>query len=471
MARGFPPVELDQTLYDLYSLDGGDPNSVAHVIALAPPFKCAASLPVNTKYIYQTPMAPPLDAEVYARICLGNGAQNHGFMSGPIPLYLFDIDPPPYDIANKSVESPPAAQTDAQRVYDCLVPWQRPKLNFISDPDAFRPKPNVHISPYPPLDFLDNHPCILSQETHYGLLSKRNLALSGLPTPPSDVIEGQLSPEDVQDNFKVETETQRILDAVRAKPAPFVVKFPQSLSGQGVFVIRDETAKKARLPILETEVARMIRTLTPDNVQLQPVSLILQEVVPGDNTRNLSLFITRSGRAVLISCAEQFLDAEGIYRGSILDYCQQGELEAQFRDTIDQVAVYVHRNGFYGPMGADVMTDPTDGRQYVVDLNVRITGDYMMGPLRGHFLERRGLTVSFVITPLVVLGNRDQFEERFAKEMMNGRLIIIGWARGKGGRSGRHEYSVASVAIGGRDREHALELVGRINELALSKPQ
>ncbi|KAE8150731.1 solid-state culture-specific ATP-grasp domain protein [Aspergillus avenaceus] len=469
MAPQFPPVELDRTLHDLYAEDNGDPNNVAHVIALAPPFQCAAPLPPNKKYIYQTPMAPRLDGDVYARICLGNGAQNHGFMSGPIPLYLFDIDPPQYDVANLQIESPPAARTDAHRVYNCLVPWQRPKLRFISDPQTF--KPSAPVSPYPPLDFLDKHACIVSQEAHYGLLSKRNLALSGLPAAPGTVIEGSLAPEEVQDEEKVARETQRMLDVVRARPTPFVLKFPQSLSGQGVFVMSDEESKASRMPFLEGEVARMIRTLTPENAVLSPVSLVIQAFIPGNYTRNLSLFITHAGRPIFISCAEQFLDDEGIYRGSILDYHAQEELEGQYKDTIEKVAAHVHKQGFYGPMGADVMTDPSTGTQYIVDLNVRITGDYMMGPLRGHFLERRGLAVSYLITPLVVLGDRDAFEERFESEMMEGRMIVIGWVRGKGGRSGKHVYSVASVVIGGRDREHALELVGRVNALALAKPQ
>ncbi|KAF2268082.1 hypothetical protein CC78DRAFT_576631 [Lojkania enalia] len=467
MPSQIPLVQLDRTLYDLYSIDGGDPNEVAHVLALAPPNGSASSsLPENLKYTFQSPMAPNLDNGIFARICLGNGSQNHAFMAGPIQLYLFDIDPPEHDVINGTVESPPAHHTDAQRNYNALVSSQRPRLSFIQNPNRFKPNKGVKASPYPPLDFLDNHPTVVSQDAHYRLMSKRDLALSGLPTPKTQVIEGRLSPTEALDDTLVEAEAQRIIQAVRDRSTPFVIKFPQSLAGQGVFVVRDEATKANRIRLLELEVPRMIRRLTPDNAHLQPVSLLLQDCVDGD-TRNQSIFVTRSGRAEFVSTAEQFLDAEGIWRASILDYKRQGELEQMYRGVIDKVAAYVHSKGFYGPMGCDVMTD-SKGNQYVVDLNVRLTGDYMMGPLRGHFYARRGLRYSYLITPLAVLGNRDRFEQRFEKELTEGRMVIVGWARGK---KGKHEYSICSVVIGGKDHEHVLELADRVNAIALPKPE
>ncbi|KAL8730390.1 MAG: hypothetical protein Q9181_004687, partial [Wetmoreana brouardii] len=129
--------------------------------------------------------------------------------------------------------------------------------------------------------------------------------------------------------------------------------------------------------------------------------------VGGEKEPESELGSSRVGGAVFVSCAEQFLDEEGIYRGSVLDYHRQDEFEARYRAMIDQIAAHAHSQGFYGPMGADIMTD-RDRKRFVVDLNVRLTGDFMMGPLRGHFLERWGLGLSYLITPLVILGNRDQ---------------------------------------------------------------
>jgi len=308
-------------------------------------------------------------------------------------LYLFDIDPPEYDIVNGLVESPPAHRTDAAKVIEGIVISQRPKIEYISDATTFQAPPGVLIFAYPPQDFLDKHPAIMSQELNYKLQSKRELVFSGLPTPNTDVIDTVLEPVDIADSAKVEAESQRILEIIRSHRFPFVIKFPLAVGGLGVFVVRNELqlAAAEKLGRLAEEIPRMLRSIKPENAHLHPACLCLQDVVDGGTTRNLSIFVTKEGRAEFLSCCEQFIDEEdGIWRGSIIDYARQEELERQYRPLIDQMAAYVYGYGFYGPMGGDVMTDGS-GNQFIVDLNTRVTGDVMMGPLRGHYYERRGM--------------------------------------------------------------------------------
>jgi hypothetical protein len=79
----YPQVKLDWTLHDLYSLDGGNPDKTAIVMSGPIPFgSVSSSLPANTKYVYQSPTAPNLGRDVYARLGLGNGTQNHYFSAG-----------------------------------------------------------------------------------------------------------------------------------------------------------------------------------------------------------------------------------------------------------------------------------------------------------------------------------------------------------------------------------------------------
>lgn len=95
MAPTLPTITLDQTLFDLYSLDGGNGHEVGFVMAVPPPGpQVAPSFPKPVKYAYQSPRYPKLDNDIYARICLGSAAQYHAFQTGPIPLYLFDVEPP-----------------------------------------------------------------------------------------------------------------------------------------------------------------------------------------------------------------------------------------------------------------------------------------------------------------------------------------------------------------------------------------
>ena len=464
----FSQVELDWTLHDLYSLDGGDPDKTSIVMSGPIPFgSVSSSLPANTKYVYQSPTAPDLGRDVYARIGLGNGTQNHYFSAGPMNVYLFDIEHPKHDVENNCVESPPSHQTDAFRVYDGLVPEQRPKVHFIPRHDALKMKPGVSISPYPPMDFLDGHTCILDQEKHYRLMSKRDLALSDLPSPKTKVFDGHLTAEEARDDDKVEQEVERFVQAVRSEALPFVIKFPQSVTGQGVWFIGDEEKRESWMELLRKEVGSMIRSLNLENEHLNVVSLLFQQLVVDGRTNNMSLFITPKGRAVFVSCCEQIIDSAGIWKGSTIDYERQQELEEEFTPLMKRVAAHVYKQGFTGGMGFDVMTDQR-GDQLVVDMNVRLTGDFFMGPLRSHY-KSRGMRYSYFISPLVFAGNRDSFEKIFGAELQAGQMIIIGWCRGKVRGLGS-TYSVCSFSIGGESMEDMLSLGEQVYGATLPRP-
>jgi hypothetical protein len=464
----YPQVKLDWTLHDLYSLDGGDPDKTAIVMSGPIPFgSVSSSLPANTKYVYQSPTAPALGRDVYARLGLGNGTQNHYFSAGPMNVYLFDIEHPKYDVDNNCVESPPSHHTDAFRVYDGLVPEQRPKVHFIPKHDELKMEPGVKINPYPPMDFLDAHTCIMDQEKHYGLLSKRDLALSDLPSPKTKVFDGQLTAEEARDEAKVEQEVECFVQAVRSEPLPFVIKFPQSVTGQGVWFISDEEKRESRMELLRKEVGSMIRALTPENEHLNVVSLLFQQLVVDGRTNNMSFFITPTGRPVFVSCCEQIVDSVGIWKGSTIDYDRQRELEADFTPLMNKVAAHVYKQGFTGGMGFDCMTDK-DGNQLVVDMNVRLTGDFFMGPLRS-FYKSRGMRYSYFISPLVFAGDRDAFEELFDAELKAGKMIILGWCRGKARGLGS-TYSVCSFSIGGTNMEEMFELGERVYGATIPRP-
>lgn len=464
----FPQVQLDWTLHDLYSLDGGDPEKIAIVMSGPIPFgSVSSSLPANTKYVYQSPTAPNLGRDVYARLGLGNGTQNHYFSAGCMDVYLFDIEHPRYDVENNCVEEPPSHHTDAFRVYDGLVPAQRPNVHFVPKYDELKMNEGVLINPYPPMDFLDSHQCILDQEKHYGLMSKRDLALSDMPSPKTKVIDGRLTAEEVKNENKVQQEVDRFIQAVRHEPLPFVIKFPQSVTGQGVWFIGDEENRESRMELLVKEVGSMIRALIPENEHLNVVSLLLQQLVVNGRTNNMSFFITPKGRSVFVSCCEQIIDSAGIWKGSTIDYERQKELEDEFAPLMKKVTAHVYEQGFTGGMGFDVMTDQ-HGNQLVVDMNVRLTGDFFMGPLKSHY-KSRGMRYSYFISPLVFAGDRDAFEHLFEAELQSGQMIIIGWCRGKVRGLGS-TYSVCSFSIGGESMEDMLSLGERVYSATLPRP-
>lgn len=469
MAPTLPQIELDTTLAELYGLDGGDAREIVLVIAVPPPGgPVAASLPPNTKFPYQSPNYPKLGDDIYARVCLGAAPQHHGFVAGPMPVHLFDLDKSTYEsVTALAFNSVPSHRLDAERVYSQLAPKHRPRLGFISNPANFKTAPGEKIVTYTPLDCFEPHETVVDQAVHYELLSKRSLAAAGLPTPPTEVLECHLAVADVEDPWLVDEEAKRLVAAVRDRALPFVLKFPQSLAGQGVFVLRDEQDRARCLEGLENEVLSMIRTLTEESARLRPVSLILQDLLPGTAVAH-SFFVTKTGRAVFTGCCEQVIDTRGNWNGAVIDYQRQEELQTLYGPTMDQIAAYVHSRGFYGPLGADIMLNDS-GHQFVIDLNVRLTGSYVLGLLRGHFSARRGLHYASLLTPVAFRGDRDQFEGQFAAELTEGSIVIAGWCGGRGGPGGIFRYSIGSVVVGGRDQADLFALIERVNSISIKR--
>lgn len=169
----------------------------------------------------------------------------------------------------------------------------------------------------------------------------------------------------------------------------------------------------------------MLQNLSPLNQHLHPCCLVLQEYVPGESGA-LSLFVTRKGRLIWIAGGLQSFNEANAFLGGIISYPDRPQLQKKYRALDTQIAEYLHARGYYGPCGADVMTNPTTGRHMVIDLNVCATSSYTLGCLKGHLYEERGLTDALSQT---TVGHRDlgEFQEHFQKELREGCLVIYAW--------------------------------------------
>lgn len=85
-------------------------------------------------------------------------------------------------------------------------------------------------------------------------------------------------------------------------------------------------------------------------------------------------------------------DKEGHWEGATIRYDRQRTLKELHADIVSIFAIELFEKGDYGPAGVDVMTDEA-GRQTIIDMNPRLTGDYLLGLLKYHFTSR-GLLVS-----------------------------------------------------------------------------
>lgn len=107
-----------------------------------------------------------------------------------------------------------------------------------------------------------------------------------------------------------------------------------------------------------------------------------------------------------------------------MSYPQQAELEKELGGLIDQFAEFLHGKGYYEPAGVDVLVDRT-GRHLVVDLNVRVTGSYSMGCLRGHF-QGRGLNEALLYS-FSARCSQTEFRRHFQEAFEDGTFVLISW--------------------------------------------
>ena len=170
--------------------------------------------------------------------------------------------------------------------------------------------------------------------------------------------------------------------------------------------------------------------------------MVLQDYTLGIEVA-LLLFVTLKGCPIFIAYYYQRFNEDRYWTRGSISYTDQAALEQLYTATIEQVAQFLYRKGYHGPVGVDIITDRS-GRQYIVDLNACITGTYHLGLLAGHFMQQ-GVGIASVITKYF-LCSRAVFEEAFAYKIQQGCLIITGWSHDKS-----IGLSYRAVTVGGRD--------------------
>lgn len=456
------PIVLDTTLRDLYTCDGGGEDITLVFVVPATDVQTTAGIPLSKKYTYQSSFYPTIDGDLMARELLQLIPQAFAFTAGKMPLVMFDLNQDAEEFRVLNSESRRPHQADAYHVFDQLTPLQRPEITFVEKPSDIKFGQDSRVTVICPMDGLLILPLLVEPEAHYEALSKRGLALSGLPTADSEIVDTVLGPPQVSDHEIVDFEVQRMMSRIRARQPPFVIKMPQSASGHGTFIVCTKADRTNAIRTLEPETKRMLNQINSLNAHMHPCSLILQSLIP-DEAVAISLFITKSGRPIFNACCSQLFDVNGRWGGSFCDYRKEETLRAQYADIAAKLGAHLHKMGYWGPMGADIMTD-AGGRQLVIDLNVRVTGSHSLGALRGHF-ARLGLNVAATLSSLMLRLTRDEFQEEFREELLHvGSILVNAWIHMKDGK-----MSFTRVTLAAENQKKLDELVGRLKVFIIAE--
>ncbi|KAJ6789353.1 hypothetical protein PWT90_08762 [Aphanocladium album] len=430
------PISLDYTMRQLFDQDSDGappPTFVHHPLPGGSP---EASSSNKFTYHFKLPGSEAPTSHVSARLSGRVSSQRYCFSAGKMPVVILD--------PCQAHDAPSFAQ---------LREDQRPNMTTISDLGHLRLDPGSRIVVTIPTDWLSHLPHAVDPETHYELSSKRGLARSGLPTPPSTVIDVLLQPNHRCDPGELWSEASRMLELLEMQRLPFVLKLNQSHSGMGTLAVHCEKDRAHAKAVMSDLLPAMLQQLNTANHHLHPCSLVLQDYLVGPAV-SLSFFVTPRGRAVFVICSDQHFNSSGYWAGGSAVYSKQDVLRTTFSAVMEEATQFLHRRGYCGPAGIDIMTDDS-GTHHIIDLNPRITASFHLGPLTGHFV-RRGLDAVTVMKE-VFSGSREVFEEAFDREIRDGQLVVTAWAHDE-----PSSLSHAVIVVGERNLAATASLVTRV---------
>jgi hypothetical protein len=444
-------IVLEDTLADFFSVEAnrnGTKLPQKIFIAYNPISEVdqAAQLPRSTKYcIQQWRVFGAGDFSPITNLILM--PQRMAWIMGNIPVIFFKDETNSFSSTEKDL----ALTISAIDPYSRFLPRFCTSLKQVQITVG-----NSLIIPFLPFDGLDHLPHYTDPETHYSLLSKRTLALSGLPTPPTKILDFS-KPEMGWNDATLNKAVMQAITAIRTYPIPFVLKSNSSGGSKGVYFVRtvsDQVDLETNLrPTLVTELLR----LDTDNSHLHPCSLIISDLLQS-NALSINFYVRGDGQGQFSSCCEQYFSESGHWLGGIVKYSAQPKFAVSYRDIIQKTAEFLHSHGYHGPAGIDVMTDDT-GRHLVVDLNPRPTGSFILGCLRAHFVDKLNMNEACVLPFMEFSDTRSNFTVAFKNELENCQIIVLAWWSNP-----EALQSYTCLAIGGRDKISMKKLSKRIEE-------
>ena len=425
--NSFPPVKLDATLYDFLKLDQREGEVIETLCKLKPnsDYKYGTAVPLNEKYIIHSAQVDT--GEDLAHLQLENTSHLLMFFAGPMNVIFMGSEG---NVDDDSL-SRDAIDKNARRAFDVIHESQRPKIttyrnvkDFVKNHDGSKIRWGFAI------DFTEGLPYVFHPDVQYLLNSKRWLAVCPLKSANDQIIDNEIhcdkhtskserwynGGEDCktcQDGIKAEVE--RVRDVLQKAKIPFVLKLSQSLSAVGTNIIQNEDERTELVERMTEYLKEYTPRITTENSHLHTTALILSDFVKGP-THALNFHVRKDGSVIFLGACNQLATGESGRQSTALTYADQPELEKKFRKILDEMGMVLHNEGYYGPVGCDVMEDPDSGRLFAIDMNVRNALSLLLYLLKGHFVEERGFSIATIYECTMLTISRDELEEKFKKD-------------------------------------------------------
>ena len=321
------------------------------------------------------------------------------------------------------------------------------------------------------MDYAEKLPYLYHPELIYKLNSKRWLGECDLKSANDRLLDCEIEcpthktskglwyfgGKDCKDcNTGIEKEVKRIKDFLNQPDVPYVLKLTQSLSSVGTMIPKDESERKPLVDKIGTYLEEYLPRITKDNAHLYTTTLVVSDFIKGD-TMALNFYIKRDGSPVFLGACHQQSTGESGRQATAITYASQEKLEPKYRKVLENVGQVLRKEGYWGPVGADIMEHPDDGTLFVIDLNVRMPLSLVLYALRTHFTSK-GLGMSIAYECIMLSLSRDELEEKFEKEFSEARIVLLGGT--KVGQDGKWAYG---MVVAGKSQKEIDELTDRID--------
>ena len=339
-----PQVTLNTTLADLYAAEyqAGDLKTT-----LVPCYWCSdvdynEFIPRTSKYLYQGTPPPKTEKEKRELViqCLSLECQRFGFSAGQMEIVLFDV-------------SGFTSRLDAIKTFNVLPVEQRSRVVFATGlVDLMSKRSDAQLAVVVPHEIFASHEQTVDPDTLYKLLSKRYLALSGLPTPETSIL-------DLDDSLdSVEGKLAKAVSWIRTFSLPRVFKTQQGMSSVGTFLVRTENERESLIDSLSAHSLRTtLESVTAANAYLCPSSILSQEMITqAQECYAASFFVRRNGDGIFLGACRQTMDSESnAWLGASIKYLDQDRLRWRLLPVVSQLAKSLHTEGYYGPAGRSLV--------------------------------------------------------------------------------------------------------------------
>lgn len=267
----------------------------------------------------------------------------------------------------------------------------------------------------------------------------------------------------------LKSQITRILSELSIQPLPFVLKNQQTFGGGGTFAISTpEDLSELKTNLSTRILPKLLSQVNSSNAHLKPATLVVSNMVINPiGDWGLTFFVTRAGECVFLSLTQQIINPTKAWIGSTVSYTAQDRLKEKFTPIMREVGTWLRKYDYYGPCGVDILEAVSTNDNIhsmpalnVVDLNVRTSGSLVLGLMKGHFSERRGLHEASSFSVNVKM-SRDSFIKNFGSQFREGKIVIVSWYEDVD-----FGVSFANVVIGAKNKEELEREVARVKEVA-----